>query len=315
MHLGEAGAVIRCVWLLAGLRLRARADAPVLGALSGRFRRRFPIVFPPPPPSNQVARWRAVRPRGGRRGLLRLVEDLDQLSSACSSTPSRSWGTICPPSSETCSATSRSRIAMPRSPPGCSWLVRLGLERDQFRRGEVVVPPVPLVQVCAGSSSSTTATCRSSSTSSKTAWTRAVRPWRNMSWASVPELLGDSRTLLPRATRTPSTTTASVPGDTERSAPGSHHGAAGRGSGGGSDTAPSETRCSRTHRAVQGERHLLRHQVDPILDRLGPRVRGPRLALLLVGQGQVRRLRISSISVRRTGHRGFPARPGGGRTG
>ena len=79
---------------------------------------------------------------------------------------------------------------------------------------------------------------------------------------------------------TPSTTTASSSGDIERSAAGPHHGA---GSGCASWSAD---RAQGAHRAVQAREHLLGKGVDPVHDRLRPRVGGPRLALLLIGEGQ-----------------------------
>src|SRR5579859_964922 len=85
----------------------------------------------------------------------------------------------------------------------------------------------------AGSPSGLTATCTFPSTSWNTACTVASRPARNRSCASVPRgdparaAPGSIRTLLPRATGTPSMMTWSLSGDTLVSAPGSHHGTSG----------------------------------------------------------------------------------------
>ena len=117
VHLGEAGAVIRRARLLVGVRPRAGRRTRVLHVLLGPLRRRFPIVavgFAGVEPCGSVACRRGRR----RRGLLRLVEARPNSSSACPSTASRSWSIVCAPSSERRSATSRSRIAMPRRPPG-----------------------------------------------------------------------------------------------------------------------------------------------------------------------------------------------------
>ena len=78
-----------------------------------------------------------------------------------------------------------------------------------------------------------------------------------------------------------------APGDNESSAPGSHHRGARSGGAGGSPVLDAVGhRAQRAHRAVQPGEHLLGQGVDPVHDRLGPRVGGPRLALLLVGEGQ-----------------------------
>ncbi len=69
------------------------------------------------------------------------------------------------------------------------------------------------------------------STSWKTAATSAVRPARNMSWASAPRPRGRSRTRPPRPRGTPSTSTVSVAGDRSSSAPSCHQ--AGRAPAGG----------------------------------------------------------------------------------
>ena len=120
-------------------------------------------------------------------------------------------------------------------------------------------------------------TCLLPSTSSCTDVTRAVLPATKMSWASALRL-GRNRTRLPRATRTPFTSTASISGRTALSASGSHQSTP----SGISGTSPAR-RVRITQHTVQARHRLGRHRVTVVDDLRGPRIGGPGLGLLLVG--------------------------------
>ena len=103
---------------------------------------------------------------------------------------------------------------------------------------------------------------------------RAILSAKNRSWASA-RRDGCSRTRLPRLTRTPFTSTASMSGCTALSANGSHQSTPSGISGISPESSWTGVRIAQ--HAVQVQHRLRRHRVAAVDDLGGPRVGGARL--------------------------------------